>query len=75
MEFCNGSSLATIIEKPENFHGLQQDEYLIFLKHLSENKRKAGIIQILQICLFIFKSRWYDWIEAVEYRASWHKAQ
>jgi hypothetical protein len=51
MEFCNGSSLATIIERPENFFGLQQDEYLIFLKHLSK-----GIF--LKLCMskgFIFQ--------------------
>ena len=35
MEYCNGGSLATLIEEPENIYGLQQNEFLLVLKHIS----------------------------------------
>lgn len=38
MEYCNGGSLATLIEEPENIYGLQQKEFLLVLKHISEKK-------------------------------------
>lgn len=36
MEYCNGGSLATLIEEPENIYGLQQSEFLLVLKHISK---------------------------------------
>jgi hypothetical protein len=36
MEYCNGGSLATLIEEPENMYGLQQEEFLLVLKHISK---------------------------------------
>lgn len=35
MEYCNGGSLSSIIEQPENIYGLQQSEFLLVLKHIS----------------------------------------
>ncbi|CAF0916400.1 unnamed protein product [Brachionus calyciflorus] len=35
MEYCNGGSLATLIEEPENIYGLQQKEFLLVLKHIT----------------------------------------
>jgi len=35
MEYCNGGSLSSIIEQPENIYGLQQAEFLLVLKHIS----------------------------------------
>jgi TANK-binding kinase 1 len=36
MEYCNGGSLATLIEEPENIYGLQQSEFLLVLNHISK---------------------------------------
>lgn len=36
MEYCNGGSLSSIIEQPENIYGLQQSEFLLVLKHISK---------------------------------------
>jgi TANK-binding kinase 1 len=35
MEYCNGGSLSSIIEQPENIYGLQQSEFLLVLRHIS----------------------------------------
>ena len=37
MEYCNGGSLSSIIEQPENIYGLQQSEFLLVLRHISMN--------------------------------------
>ncbi len=77
MEFCNGSSLAAIIEKPENFYGLQQDEFLIFLKHLSKNKIRltTSVDCGNMICILSFKSRRHDWAEEERDCPSRYKTQ
>ena len=38
MEYCNGGSLSSIIEQPENIYGLQQSEFLLVLRHISNFK-------------------------------------
>ena len=35
MEYCNGGSLSSIIEQPEHIYGLQQTEFLLVLRHIS----------------------------------------
>jgi TANK-binding kinase 1 len=35
MEYCNGGSLSSIIEQPENIYGLQQTEFLLVLRHMT----------------------------------------
>lgn len=35
MEYCNGGSLSSLIEQPENIYGLQQSEFLLVLKHIT----------------------------------------
>jgi hypothetical protein len=44
MEYCNGASLATLIEEPENMYGLQQDEFLLVLKHISKVHQKIFLV-------------------------------
>lgn len=34
MEYCNGGSLYSILEKPINAYGLEETEFLLFLKHI-----------------------------------------
>ena len=36
MEYCNGGSLYSILEKPANAYGLPETEFLLFLKHIGE---------------------------------------
>jgi TANK-binding kinase 1 len=42
MEYCNGGSLSSIIEQPENIYGLQQSEFLLVLKHISKKTSLLG---------------------------------
>jgi len=35
MELCTGGSLFTILDDPENTYGLQEDEFLLVLEHLT----------------------------------------
>ncbi len=35
MEYCNGGSLSSIVDLPENIYGLNQREFLLVLKHIS----------------------------------------
>jgi serine/threonine protein kinase len=39
MEYCNGGSLAAVLEKPENMFGLQESEFLLVLKHLTDGMK------------------------------------
>ena len=36
MELCNGGSLHTILDDPQSAHGLEQSDFITFLKHISE---------------------------------------
>lgn len=35
MELCTGGSLFNILDDPENTYGLQEDEFLLVLEHLT----------------------------------------
>ena len=47
MEYCNGGSLATLIEEPENMYGLQQDEFLLVLKHITSGMNELHKLKIV----------------------------
>jgi TANK-binding kinase 1 len=34
MEYCNGGSLSSLLDQPENIYGLEQREFLLVLKHI-----------------------------------------
>ena len=37
MELCDGGSLQQILDEPENYFGLQEDEFLLVLFHIGRN--------------------------------------
>ena len=36
MEYCNGGSLYSILDQPTNAYGLEEEEFLLFLRHICE---------------------------------------
>ncbi|XP_041347056.1 serine/threonine-protein kinase TBK1-like [Gigantopelta aegis] len=47
MEFCEGGSLLDLLNKPENAYGMDEDEFLLLLKHMVagiKHFRKKGFI-------------------------------
>lgn len=38
MELCTGGSLFNILDDPENTYGLQENEFLLVVEHLSAGK-------------------------------------
>lgn len=47
MEYCNGGSLSSIIEQPENIYGLQQSEFLLVLKHITRGMNELHKLKIV----------------------------
>ena len=47
MELCAGGSLYNVLEKPENYYGLEECEYLRFVKDLS-NQNKLILLTVHQ---------------------------
>ena len=36
MEYCNGGSLYSILDQPTNAYGLEEEEFILFLRHICE---------------------------------------
>ena len=36
MEYCEGGSLLDLLNKPENAFGMDEDEFLLLLKHMGK---------------------------------------
>lgn len=47
MEYCNGGSLSSIIEQPENIYGLQQSEFLLVLRHITRGMNELHKLKIV----------------------------
>lgn len=47
MEYCNGGSLSSLIEQPENIYGLQQSDFLIVLRHITNGMNELHKLKIV----------------------------
>jgi TANK-binding kinase 1 len=52
MELCAGGSLYNVLEKPENYYGLEESEFLHFMKDLSTQLTSLFLCIIVGIHFF-----------------------
>ena len=61
MELCTGGSLFNLLDDPENSYGLDEDEFLLVLSHLSagmnhlrDNRRRSSNQSAMEASLMVF---------------------